>query len=186
MFKKTNKGFTLIELMVTIAIIGILSSIVMISVQSAKQQSKDAKRVSDINSIKLALNLFYNDKGYYPANLTTSGAKFLVPNYMSVIPKDPTGTDYFYVGLTTGSFGSSCDVSTRFHLAAKLDVVTNANLLEDWDNVDDPDAGHALAQQIGGITFNSCGSNGDFYGKSQDCNNTAESAPDLCYDVINN
>ena len=55
--KRSNSltGFTLIELLMVIAIIGILSSIVMVSLGGAKQKSRDGKRVADITMLKLAL-----------------------------------------------------------------------------------------------------------------------------------
>src|SRR3990167_4452603 len=54
------KGFTLIELLVVIAIIGILSSIVLASLNSARQKGRDARRVSDIKQLQLALELYYD------------------------------------------------------------------------------------------------------------------------------
>lgn len=62
------KGFTLIELMVVIAIIGLLSSIMLASLTNARLQARDAKRVSDLSQIKIALEEYYQDHGYYPAS----------------------------------------------------------------------------------------------------------------------
>ena len=50
-----RKGFTLIELLVVIAIIGILASIVMVSLSGARAKGRDARRQSDIKNIQLAL-----------------------------------------------------------------------------------------------------------------------------------
>ena len=66
-----QKGFTLIELLVVIAIIGILSAVVLVSLNSARQKSRDAKRLADTRQMMTALELFYNDNGGYPA--ATSG-----------------------------------------------------------------------------------------------------------------
>jgi len=63
---KTNKGFTLIELLVVIAIIGILSSVVLASLNSARKKGRDAHRVSDLRQIRTALELYYDTNGYYP------------------------------------------------------------------------------------------------------------------------
>jgi prepilin-type N-terminal cleavage/methylation domain-containing protein len=61
-----KKGFTLIELLVVIAIIGLLSSVVLASLNSARAKSRDAKRISDLAQIRIALELYFDDKGYYP------------------------------------------------------------------------------------------------------------------------
>ena len=59
-------GFTLIELLVVIAIIGMLASIIMASLNSARVKARDARRVSDIRQIRVALELYYADFGQYP------------------------------------------------------------------------------------------------------------------------
>lgn len=64
--KKLNKAFTLIELLIVIAIIGLLSSIVLASLAQARMKARDAKRIADLNQIRVALELYYNDYGYYP------------------------------------------------------------------------------------------------------------------------
>ncbi|GIW68478.1 MAG: hypothetical protein KatS3mg099_426 [Candidatus Parcubacteria bacterium] len=66
--RRSFSGFTLIELLVVIAIIGLLSSIVLASVNSARAKARDAKRVADLNQIRTALELYYADYGKYPDN----------------------------------------------------------------------------------------------------------------------
>ena len=58
-----QKGFTLIELLVVIAIIGILSSIVLVSMNGVREQARDARRKNDINQIEKALWLYYYGAG---------------------------------------------------------------------------------------------------------------------------
>ena len=65
--KGTRKGFTLIELLVVIAIIGILSSVVLASLSTARQKSRDAKRISDIGQVQLALELYFDKVQSYPS-----------------------------------------------------------------------------------------------------------------------
>lgn len=64
--KNSNKGFTLIELLVVIAIIGLLSTLAVVALNSARQRSRDAKRVADIRQIQTALELAFSETDDYP------------------------------------------------------------------------------------------------------------------------
>ncbi|MDP2918293.1 MAG: prepilin-type N-terminal cleavage/methylation domain-containing protein, partial [bacterium] len=72
-----NKAFTLIELLVVIAVIGLLATIVSVSVNNARVKSRDAQRIADLKQIQIALEMYYDNFSYYPqVNLayTTSDA----------------------------------------------------------------------------------------------------------------
>ncbi len=66
MKKTKQKGFTILELVVAIAIIGILSSIVIINVVQYEQKAKGAWVIGQINQIQKALDMYKNQYGYYP------------------------------------------------------------------------------------------------------------------------
>ncbi len=63
----TKKGFTLVELLVVISIIGLLSTIAIVSLGSARAKSRDTKRIADMKQLSTALEQFYSDQGGYPA-----------------------------------------------------------------------------------------------------------------------
>ena len=104
-----HQGFTLIELLVVIAIIGILSSVVMASLNSARMKARDARKQADFKSITLALNLFYDAYGRMPNNYhpccgaiegetyyDQSMQELVSAGFLSAIPKSPGGGLYAY------------------------------------------------------------------------------------------
>ena len=104
---KGQRGFTLLELLVVVAIMGLISSIAFVSMQHARAEARDAKRVADISAIRNALELYYHDYGVYPdyhlcnnlpaVSACNSAPGFqpgnwipsLVPKYMPTLPNDP-------------------------------------------------------------------------------------------------
>ncbi|MDO8408311.1 MAG: prepilin-type N-terminal cleavage/methylation domain-containing protein [bacterium] len=64
--RPSSKGFTLIELLVVIAIIGLLSSIVLASLNTARSKGRDAHRVGDVHQLEIALALYFSKNGTYP------------------------------------------------------------------------------------------------------------------------
>ena len=121
-----TRGFTLIELLVVIAIIGILSSVVLASLNSARRKARDAKRISDIKQIQLALEMYYDDNSNYPTEISSDN--LVTPGYISQIPTDPsTGAAYTYAALGSGATCSS------YHLGATLESSTHSALDTDAD-----------------------------------------------------
>ncbi len=68
-----KKGFTLIELLVVIAIIGILATIASVSMGNARKKARDSKRLADVNQMKTALELYYNENEKYTGACKASG-----------------------------------------------------------------------------------------------------------------
>ena len=63
---KINRGFTLVELLVVISIIGVLTTILMVNFVGTREKANDSKKVQNLNSLKSALRLYYNDNQSYP------------------------------------------------------------------------------------------------------------------------
>ena len=113
MNKIYNRGFTLIELLVVIAIIGILSSVVLASLNTARAKANDAKRFTNLQAVKTALELYAtSNNGKYPNSggnwnsqcsaWTQTTAANSVPGLVSGghIPQLPTDVDQSISGNT--------------------------------------------------------------------------------------
>ncbi len=82
---RLSKGFTLVELLVVIAIIGILATLLLLQLGVARQRARDVKRIADVNQIRSAVELYYDDNGKYPADITATE----LSKYMTHVPADP-------------------------------------------------------------------------------------------------
>ena len=65
-----KKGFTLIELMVVVGIIGLISSMVLVSIQGARGKARDAQRIQEFSQVQKALEIYFAEKEKYPAGNT--------------------------------------------------------------------------------------------------------------------
>ena len=68
---KAKNGFSLIELLVVISIIGVLSAVLVMNFVGARERSRDSQKIQNLNSLKEALRLYYNDNQTYPLSGTT-------------------------------------------------------------------------------------------------------------------
>ncbi len=110
-------AFTLVELLVVIAIIGILSTLSVVAFNNVRAKARDSRRLSDVRQIGMALEMYYNDKGVYPAPPTPTGTPITglclsnlgisstcgaIP-YLQKIPSDPlSNIHYTYSYLNSG------------------------------------------------------------------------------------
>jgi general secretion pathway protein G len=110
---RTQKGFSLIEIMVVVVILGILAALVVPKIISRPDEARIVKAKQDVLAIQNALDLYKLDNGFYPT--TDQGLMALVEkptsnptphdwkSYLKSLPKDPWGRDYVY--LNPGQHG---------------------------------------------------------------------------------
>lgn len=92
---KRNRGFSLIELLVAIAIISVLMRIVISGYASHKMKTRDAVRLDQVKTIEEAVELHFVESGSFPATLSGLGT-------IGSNPKDPAGRSYSYARVTGG------------------------------------------------------------------------------------
>ena len=150
MIRNNKFGFTLIEILVVVSIIGVLSSITISSFATAQAKARDTRRMQDLKQIGNALNMYYNDNGQYPQTggywLYSSDSigwgklrDALVPKYISKLPVDPinegifitSNPSYSYLYAILNSSYSDYDLVAR----AELDEpYACPNKIWDWNS----------------------------------------------------
>lgn len=139
---KSKSGFSIVELLISISIISLLASLTLSSIRTTRRNSRDMHRISDLNQIQNALELYFDQNGsqYPQANTncntpaTTAddenyGLQTLVnKGYIPQIPRDPHSSCYVYATLTAPANG--------FHLGATLEDTENSALGGDSDLTD--------------------------------------------------
>ncbi len=118
--KRYTKGFTLIELLVVIAIIGILASVVLVSLQSARKKGNDTRVISSVQQLRTALEANYNGSDYSDSFSALAGAN-------AYIFKDITPYKELLADIAANGFANVTLASApAFNVGSGLIVVTNA------------------------------------------------------------
>ncbi len=155
-----RQGFTLVELMVVITIIGILASIVYVNLGGQSAKARDSKRQSDLRQLETALALYKQQVGRYPAMGCTdsNGDGFsnetectdyisgLTPTYMPRLPRDPsrrTFEGYSYVTNAEGTVFKLMALNT-----VESELVTYRHAFKSCDII--PDAAGNAQVCVGG------------------------------------
>jgi prepilin-type N-terminal cleavage/methylation domain-containing protein len=119
MIKNYKKGFTLIELLVVIAIIGILSAVVLTSLNTARTKGKDAAVKADVQGLRTAAEIYYDTyKGYATTDLTTGSCAAVATNFFG---DAGTGQPYITGIAAQGGTSSVCNATAAaFSFSVKL------------------------------------------------------------------
>ncbi len=142
-----KNGFTLIELMVAIAIIAILSAVGLVVYSTAQRSARISKRQQDLNALNTAIELFRSTNGFYPSVTTAgtfvcantlSGNNSLSPAYIAIVPADPSGI-YCYEYTSDGAGANP--LGTQFKIKTDDTIPTTEMGFADynrWDSRLDP------------------------------------------------
>ena len=98
---KKSEGFTLIEILVVVTIIGLLTATAAVTYTAFLKQSRDAKRKTDLGQISAALEMYRSNNSTYP---TTGLSQLTTPTiYIQSVPTDPKNPAYTYYYSGTAS-----------------------------------------------------------------------------------
>jgi general secretion pathway protein G len=114
---RSEGGFTLIELLVVIAIIGLLSSIVLASLNSARDKGRIAAAVATQDELRKAVELYYSDMGFYPPDVNRG----IDPGLARPLPYDAD------IGLDCAANPGDCPVCGPPQCPANWTVVVKAH-----------------------------------------------------------
>ena len=137
-----KKGFTLIELLVVISIIGLLSTLAVVALSSARNKSRDTRRLADIKQLTTALELYRDRVGAYPDSDyagcggwdTPGNGTFIAPlrtqGFLAQDVKDPVAdgdcVNYLYYRYSAGSYGCPANRGAYYVLGV-ADMSTSGN-----------------------------------------------------------
>lgn len=119
-----RNGFTIIEMIVVIVVIGILATIVMVSFGAVQKSNRDSQRDRDVVEVQRALEKYYASNGVYPTSATVCGSataacdlsslsSSLTPNYIATIPTAPSTPNYQYFAPSAAAYGIEMNYESR-------------------------------------------------------------------------
>lgn len=126
--RRSQRGFTLIEALIVLFIVGFLSTIAFVSFRKSRSDSRDIRRTTDLTTVQEAVELYYDDKGYFPS---CTGS---VATYCHYTPANLNGYNLGNVCICTnsatktsyhGDFGDIRDIASRYIAALPKDPLDN-------------------------------------------------------------
>lgn len=132
--KVASKGFTIVELLIVIVVIGILAALVVVTYSGIQQKARDTERKTDINAVHVLVEAYQAESGKYPTLANINDADFRAANLKGLDPaalQDPKGTaqtlvdtpaanEYSYVPTPADCDNATADC-TSYTLTATLE-----------------------------------------------------------------
>jgi len=141
----SKKGFTIIELLISIVVIGILASITIASYSGIQKTSRDSERGGDIVVLKIAIEKYYAENSMYPGacsggddtECSVGSLATLLAPYIASIPHDPrnvadSATDYRYIRGAAASSSSPSSFGIKISYESKAVCKTGNNVKASW------------------------------------------------------
>ncbi len=138
--KRDQQGFTIVELLIVIVVIGILAALVVTTYAGIQGKARDSKRQTDIQALQTQIEAFYATNNYYPSSTDINSATWRATNMKSLdtgamtdpssssstlIVTTPTATSKAYQYAPKDSSGASCEAAdttcAQYTLAAWLE-----------------------------------------------------------------
>lgn len=149
-----NKGFTIVELLIVIVVIGILALLVITTYSGIQAKARNSKRQTDVQSIQTQLEAFFSQNGYYPSLADMNSSSWIDSNMKSLdknalidpsnpsnsqtLASSPTAKQYAYA--VTNSSGGSCEsddtTCAKYTLTAEYEGTVNGQSQYQKSNLD--------------------------------------------------
>ena len=129
-----KKGFTLIEMLIVVAIIAILASVFLVGLRGFRAGAYDSRRISDLQKMQSYLEIYYTKNRAYPNVSTWSDLQTTLINAgvgVTAIPNDPISGNNYYYGIDNSDFQSyvlGARFSTSDHSSLKEQTEVDGNV----------------------------------------------------------
>lgn len=152
--KKRNQGFTIVELLIVIVVIGILALLVITTYSGIQAKARNSKRQTDVASLQTQIEAFFSQNGYYPSLTDMNSSTWLTTNMKSldqnalIDPSNPTQSKTLvaapvaksYAYAVTDSSGASCEATdtncAKYTLTATYEGTVNGQTTYVKTNLD--------------------------------------------------
>ncbi len=152
--KKRNQGFTIVELLIVIVVIGILALLVITTYSGIQAKARNSKRSADMSTIQTQLEAFFSQNGYYPSLTDMKSDSWLTTNMKSldkgalIDPSNPTQSNDMvaapvaktYAYAVTNGTDTTCEADdttcAKYTLTATYEGTVNGNTTATKTNLD--------------------------------------------------